>query len=154
MHVVCSFNGKAGIGAGEPARGGDRGTDPAGRRRTRVVGYPSMRETPVGADAALREFGERLFGGGFDMMILMTGVGARHLNKALEEAFPEKRPLAECAAYAHGGGARSEAGCGAPRDGPGSYDHGARAEHVARGFEGDGGTRGAADRGPGVWAFE
>ncbi len=51
---------------------------------------PSMRETPVGADAALREFGERLFGGGFDMMILMTGVGARHLNKALEEAFPEK----------------------------------------------------------------
>jgi uroporphyrinogen-III synthase len=51
---------------------------------------PSLRETPVGADPALREFGERLFAGAFDMMILMTGVGTRHLNKALSEAFPDK----------------------------------------------------------------
>jgi uroporphyrinogen-III synthase len=51
---------------------------------------PSMREAPLGADAKLREFGERLFAGAFDMMMLMTGVGTRQLNKALAEAFPEK----------------------------------------------------------------
>ena len=51
---------------------------------------PSMREIPVGADAGLRAFADRLFAGYFDMMILMTGVGTRHLNRALAEAWPER----------------------------------------------------------------
>lgn len=51
---------------------------------------PSMREAPVETDAALRHFGEGLFAGDFDMIILMTGVGTRQLNKALLEVFPEQ----------------------------------------------------------------
>lgn len=50
---------------------------------------PSMREVPVGGDEELRAFAEDLFDGVFDMMILLTGVGARQLRKALAEDYPE-----------------------------------------------------------------
>lgn len=50
---------------------------------------PSMREVPLAENRALNEFAERLFAGEFDMMILLTGVGTRQLNRALSEAYHE-----------------------------------------------------------------
>jgi uroporphyrinogen-III synthase len=50
---------------------------------------PSMRETPLGENRALNDFAERLFAGDFDMMVLLTGVGTRQLNRALSEAYHE-----------------------------------------------------------------
>ena len=50
---------------------------------------PSMREVPIEQNAALMEFAERLTAGDFDMMILLTGVGTRQMNRALAEAYHE-----------------------------------------------------------------
>jgi uroporphyrinogen-III synthase len=50
---------------------------------------PSMREVPIEQNAALTEFADRLFGGEFDMLVLMTGVGTRQMNRALAEAYQE-----------------------------------------------------------------
>ena len=44
---------------------------------------PSMREAPIENNPEAFEFAERLFRGDFDMMILLTGVGTRALDKAL-----------------------------------------------------------------------
>lgn len=50
---------------------------------------PSMREVPLEQNRALADFAERLFAGDFDMMIFLTGVGTRQLNRALAEAYNE-----------------------------------------------------------------
>jgi uroporphyrinogen-III synthase len=49
---------------------------------------PSMREVPLADNPEAFEFGERLFRGEFDMMILLTGVGTRLLNDVLSSRFP------------------------------------------------------------------
>jgi uroporphyrinogen-III synthase len=54
-----------------------------------AVAAPSMREVPLAEDAGIADFGERLFAGEFDMMMLLTGVGTRQLNRALAARFPE-----------------------------------------------------------------
>jgi len=51
---------------------------------------PSMREVPIEQNSAFMDFAERLAGGDFDMMILLTGVGTRQLNRALSEAYQEE----------------------------------------------------------------
>ncbi len=48
---------------------------------------PSMREVPLEENRELTEFAERLFDGDFDMMVLLTGVGTRQMNRALSEAY-------------------------------------------------------------------
>src|SRR5262249_51547123 len=50
---------------------------------------PSMREAPIEQNEATFRFAERLFDGGFEMMILLTGVGTRQLNRLLATRFPE-----------------------------------------------------------------
>jgi uroporphyrinogen-III synthase len=50
---------------------------------------PSMREVPVEQNAELLEFAENLFAHEFDMMVLMTGVGTRQMDRALAEAYQE-----------------------------------------------------------------
>jgi uroporphyrinogen-III synthase len=50
---------------------------------------PSMREVPLPESEAAYEFAERLFRGEFDMVILMTGVGTRQLNRMLATRYPE-----------------------------------------------------------------
>jgi len=50
---------------------------------------PSMREVPLAADQATAQFAERLYAGGFDMMVLLTGVGTRQLNRLLGPRFGE-----------------------------------------------------------------
>ena len=52
---------------------------------------PSMREVPIENNSEAFAFAERLFRGEFDMMILLTGVGTRALDKVLASRFP---PLA------------------------------------------------------------
>jgi uroporphyrinogen-III synthase len=47
-----------------------------------------MRETPLENNEPAFQFAERLFRGEFDMMILLTGVGTRALNKVLASRFP------------------------------------------------------------------
>lgn len=49
---------------------------------------PSMREVPLEHNEAAFAFAERLFAGGFDMMILLTGVGTRQLDRLLATRYP------------------------------------------------------------------
>jgi len=49
---------------------------------------PSMREAPLENNAEAFTFAERLFRGEFDMMILLTGVGTRALDKVLRTRYP------------------------------------------------------------------
>jgi len=50
---------------------------------------PSMREAPIENNTEAFEFAERLFRGDFDLMIFLTGVGARALQKVLASRYPE-----------------------------------------------------------------
>lgn len=52
---------------------------------------PSMREAPIENNAETFEFAERLFRGDFDLMIFLTGVGTRALNKVLASRYPEEQ---------------------------------------------------------------
>ncbi len=52
---------------------------------------PSMREAPIENNPEAFEFAERLFRGEFDLVIFLTGVGARALNKVLASRYPEDR---------------------------------------------------------------
>src|SRR5437879_3717921 len=50
---------------------------------------PSMREVPIDENDAVFQFAERLFAGEFDMVVLLTGVGTRQLNRMLATRYPE-----------------------------------------------------------------
>jgi len=50
---------------------------------------PAMREAPLENNAAAFAFAERLFAGEFDTVILLTGVGTRHLNRLLATRYGE-----------------------------------------------------------------
>jgi uroporphyrinogen-III synthase len=52
---------------------------------------PSMREKPLELNPEVFAFAERLFAGDFDMMILMTGVGMRYLDRVLSMRYPAGR---------------------------------------------------------------
>jgi len=52
---------------------------------------PSMREAPLADNGEAFEFAERLFSGGFDMMIFLTGVGTRALARVLATRWPAER---------------------------------------------------------------
>ena len=49
---------------------------------------PSVREVPLAQNPEALAFAEKLFGGGFDMAILLTGVGTRLLDKVIETRWP------------------------------------------------------------------
>jgi uroporphyrinogen-III synthase len=49
---------------------------------------PSMREVPLEDNSEAFAFAEKLFGGAFDMMILLTGVGTRLLDQVLATRYP------------------------------------------------------------------
>jgi uroporphyrinogen-III synthase len=50
---------------------------------------PSMREIPLADHTEAFAFAEQLFAGGFEMVVLLTGVGTRQLNRLLATRFPE-----------------------------------------------------------------
>jgi uroporphyrinogen-III synthase len=50
---------------------------------------PSIREVPLEDNSAAFEFAEQLFAGGFDMVVLLTGVGTRQLRRVLATRYPE-----------------------------------------------------------------
>ncbi len=50
---------------------------------------PSMREVPIEEHDAVFDFAERLFAGEFDLMILLTGIGTRQLNRLLASRYGE-----------------------------------------------------------------
>ena len=49
---------------------------------------PSMREIPLHDNPQAFDFAARLFAGEFDMIVFLTGVGARLLNQIVETRFP------------------------------------------------------------------
>jgi len=49
---------------------------------------PSMREAPIENNLEAFEFADRLFRGDFDLMIFLTGVGTRALDKVLASRYP------------------------------------------------------------------
>jgi uroporphyrinogen-III synthase len=52
---------------------------------------PSMREVPLERNEEAFRFAERLFAGEFDMMVLLTGVGTRALDRLLATRYPPGR---------------------------------------------------------------
>ncbi len=52
---------------------------------------PSMREVPLEDNHEAFDFAERLFRGDFDMLICLTGVGIRALDKVLASRYPSDR---------------------------------------------------------------
>ncbi len=52
---------------------------------------PSMREAPLERNEAAFDFAERLLAGGFDMVVLLTGVGTRLLDQVLTTRYPAGR---------------------------------------------------------------
>ncbi len=54
---------------------------------------PSMREVSIGENQPALEFGERWLAGGFDVLVLLTGVGIRRLVALLETKHPKDRIL-------------------------------------------------------------
>ncbi|HSB14069.1 MAG TPA: uroporphyrinogen-III synthase [Bryobacteraceae bacterium] len=52
---------------------------------------PSMREVPLERNEEAFRFAERLFAGEFDMMVLLTGVGTRTLDRLLATRYPAGR---------------------------------------------------------------
>jgi uroporphyrinogen-III synthase len=55
---------------------------------------PSMQEAPLEDNPQAFAFAERLFRGEFDMMIFLTGVGARLLGQAIEILRAERAKVA------------------------------------------------------------
>ena len=52
---------------------------------------PSMREVPLDRNDEAFHFADRLFAGDFDMVVLLTGVGTRLLDKVLSTRYPAGR---------------------------------------------------------------
>jgi uroporphyrinogen-III synthase len=52
---------------------------------------PSMREVPIERNEEAFAFAEKLFAGEIDMVILLTGVGTRYLDKILATRYPAER---------------------------------------------------------------
>ncbi len=78
---VISFESRRAIEMGELIR--RQGGDP--------FVAPSMREAPIENNLEAFAFAERLFRGEFDLMIFLTGVGTRALNKVLASRYPEEQ---------------------------------------------------------------
>jgi uroporphyrinogen-III synthase len=76
---VVSFESRRAIEMGELIR--RQGGDP--------FVAPSMREAPIENNPEAFEFAERLFAGEFDLMIFLTGVGTRALDKVLASRYPD-----------------------------------------------------------------
>jgi uroporphyrinogen-III synthase len=49
---------------------------------------PSMREVPIESNTEALNFAKTLAGGGFDVVIFLTGVGTRALSRVVETVFP------------------------------------------------------------------
>lgn len=60
-----------------------------------AVAAPSMREIPLESNTEAVAFGRKLFAGGFDMVIFLTGVGTRALARVVETIYPLDRYTAE-----------------------------------------------------------
>ena len=56
---------------------------------------PSMREVPLESNTEAVAFGRKLFAGGFDVVIFLTGVGTRALARVVETIFPLDQYLAQ-----------------------------------------------------------
>lgn len=56
-----------------------------------AVVAPSMREVPLESNTEALAFARALAAGGFDMVIFLTGVGARALAKVVETAYPREQ---------------------------------------------------------------
>ncbi len=52
---------------------------------------PALTEVPLEHNQAVFDFADRLYAGGFDMVIFLTGVGARYLHRVLTTREPEQR---------------------------------------------------------------
>lgn len=75
------------------------------RYAARVTIAPSMREVPLAENPAAFAFAERLFAGTIDVVILLTGVGARALADAIEAKYDRQALLAaleKCALIVRG----------------------------------------------------
>lgn len=56
-----------------------------------AIVVPAVREAPLNNEEEVFRFAEHLFGGDFDAVIFLTGVGARVLRSAIGERYPDAR---------------------------------------------------------------
>src|SRR5580658_4462413 len=52
---------------------------------------PAMREVPLSSNLEALKFADALFEGKLDVVIFLTGVGARALSKVLESVYPTEK---------------------------------------------------------------
>jgi len=64
------------------------------RHGLEVIVAPSLREVPLAEQTDALAFGQALFAGACDVLVLLTGVGARALFSALEAKWPRAEVLA------------------------------------------------------------
>ncbi len=84
MLRVCSFE----------SRRGDEMRSLIERQGAVATVVPSMREVPLDSNAQAFAFAESLLAGKFDVMVFLTGVGARCLLEAVETRFDREQILA------------------------------------------------------------
>ncbi len=80
--MICNFDGLRVVTF--ESRRADEMCDLIERHGGTAVSAPSMREAPVDP-APARAFAEKLYAGGIDMVILLTGVGTRRLVEAIDD---------------------------------------------------------------------
>lgn len=89
----AGFNGKT-VAAFE-SRMADIMAQAITRKGGRALTAPSMQEIPLDKNPEAFSFGEKLFSGQIDMLIFMTGVGAKMLVEALSTKYPKEKILEE-----------------------------------------------------------
>lgn len=70
-----------------------------------AVKAPSLRELPLDENSEALQFADRLIAGEIDVVIFLTGVGAKHLAEAIETRYPAehwKSQLSNCIVVARG----------------------------------------------------
>lgn len=70
-----------------------------------AVKAPSLRELPLEENSEALHFADRLLAGEIDVVIFLTGVGAKHLAEAIETRYSTdqwQKPLSQCVIVARG----------------------------------------------------
>ena len=103
----------------------------------RAIVAPAMREVPLESNTEALEFARTLSSEGFDVVIFLTGVGARFLVKVAESIGLREQFVGGASARGNCG-ARAKTSGGAEGVGRSGDACGAGAEHVARSVAGAG----------------
>ena len=98
-----------------------------------AVVAPSMREVPLETNTEALAFGRKLFAGGFDLVIFLTGVGTRALARVVETIYPLEQYSGRASQDCDRGPRAETRRCAQGMECPDRPDR-ARTEYLARTF--------------------